>query len=137
MGYFDALVDVAKTLTSEAAGLLETTESFKATLTGTRDELLRDFTEDDIIENMGDVDFANDFAHSLWETLDKLMKKCDEVSADCIARKRRMDAALTGLGAESVVELAAEDVDLSGKFFDINDRCANWFNNVGEQIIDI
>lgn len=136
MGYFDALVDVAKTLTNEAAGLLETTEGFKATLTTTRDELLRDFTEDDIIENMGDVDFANDFAHSLWETLDNLMKKCDEVSEDCVQRKRRMDVALSGLGAEAVVELSA-DTDLSEQFFDVHDRCANWFNTLGEQIIGI
>lgn len=50
-----------------------------------------------VLENMGDVDFANDYAESLFESLDGLMKECDRVSADCIERKHKMDLALVGL----------------------------------------
>ena len=52
----------------------------------TRDELVNDYTDGEIVENMGDVDFANDFAESLYRTLDDLKKECARVSADCIAR---------------------------------------------------
>jgi hypothetical protein len=50
----------------------------------TRDELVNDYTDGEIVENMGDVDFANDFAESLFRTLDDLKKECARVSADCI-----------------------------------------------------
>jgi len=63
----------------------------------TRDELVADYTKGEIIDNMGDVDFANDFAESLFATLANLKKECARVSADCIVRKRAMDKALAGL----------------------------------------
>jgi hypothetical protein len=84
MGYFDALVNSAKTLTTQAAGLLESTKKFRQTLSDTAKELKSDYTEGDVIENMGDVDFANDFANELKNTLDNLIKECKRVSDDCI-----------------------------------------------------
>lgn len=84
MGYFDGLVDTAKALTTQASGLLESTKQFRATMRDTRDELVNDYSKGEIIENMGDVDFANDFAESLFKTLDTLKKECARVSADCI-----------------------------------------------------
>lgn len=58
---------------------------------------MADYGEDDIAENMGDVDFANDFASELLNNLNNLLKECTRVSADCLTRKHKMDAALTGL----------------------------------------
>ena len=84
MGYFDGLQDVARLLTQQASGLLESTKQFRAVIRDTRDELEQDFTDDDIVENMGDVDFANDFAESLEMTLGNLKKECARVSEDCI-----------------------------------------------------
>lgn len=46
---------------------------------------------------MGDVDFANDFAEELFKTLDELREVSKKVSADCLQRKKRLDAALTGI----------------------------------------
>lgn len=39
----------------------------------------RDFTPEDIDENMGDIDFANDFASLLYESLQELKQKAEEV----------------------------------------------------------
>jgi len=115
MGYFDGLVTIAKTLTEQAAGLLESTKKFRAVIRDTRDELEQDFGDDDIVENMGDVDFANDFAESLEMSLGNLMKECTRVSEDCIQRKHAMDEALIGLNKEAeLVELAeGSDAELA------------------------
>lgn len=114
MGYFDGLVGTAKALTQQAAGLLESTKKFRASMRDTRDELVNDYSKGEIIENMGDVDFANDFAESLFQTLGELKKECARVAADCINRKRAMDKALAGLhqAEEEVIELAAADVKI-------------------------
>jgi len=45
----------------------------------TRDELVADYTKGEIIDNMGDVDFANDFAESLFATLANLKKECQSL----------------------------------------------------------
>lgn len=103
MGYFDGLVGVAKTLTQQAAGLLESTAAFRAKIRDTRDEIQADFTDADIKDVMGDVDFANDFAASLKESLDGLKAECARVSADCIQRKHAMDKALAGFKEEEEV----------------------------------
>lgn len=97
MGYFDGLVGSAQTLLTQAAGLLETTKQFKSDMTHVRDELKNDFKEEDIKDNMGDVDFANDMAESLLESLTTVVKSCERVTADCIKRKDAMDRALAGL----------------------------------------
>jgi hypothetical protein len=114
MNYFDGLVNVAKTLTRQATGLMETTKSFRSKLSSTRDELMQDYRPEDIDENLGDVDFANDFAETLFGTLNNLQKECDKVMADCLKRKHAIDDALIGLNKEEeVVELNAADSKLS------------------------
>jgi hypothetical protein len=64
---------------------------------------------------LGDVDFANDFAEELEKTLHELKKTAEWVSNDCIQRKHRLDAVLTGIDKyfgdnkekKEVIELAA------------------------------
>jgi len=109
MGYFDGLVGVAKEMTQQAAGLLESTKQFRAKIRDTKEELETDYEPGMVLENMGDVDFANDYAESLFESLDSLMQECDRVSADCIQRKHKMDLALVGLTGDDleVVQLAS------------------------------
>lgn len=60
---------------------------------------------------MGDSDFAEDFASSLWETMDNLLKECDRVSKDCIARKHALDNALADFKEEEVVQLVNNSED--------------------------
>jgi hypothetical protein len=77
MDFFDDLKGAADTLVSESAGVLETTEAFKQALVGVKTMLDRDFTPEDIDENMGDVDFANDFMSLLYESLEELKIKAE------------------------------------------------------------
>jgi hypothetical protein len=77
--YFDELKASAATLVRESAGVLDTTKTFRQALVHAKTVLERDFTPEDIEENMGDVDFANDFAESLYEALDELDGKAKEV----------------------------------------------------------
>jgi len=120
MNYFDNLVLLAKSLTKQAAGLMNTTKSFRHKLATTKAELEADFKDSDIDENMGDVDFANDFATILFKSLNSLVAECDKVSKDCINRKHAIDKALIGLNQEEeVVELSAADAKLSTTFYGI------------------
>jgi len=97
MNYFDALKASADTLVKESAGVLRTTKSFKQALVKCKTMLERDFKPEDVAENMGDKDFANDFAEDLYKALHELKVKAEEVGADCIKRKHRLDDALTGI----------------------------------------
>jgi hypothetical protein len=112
MNYFDDLLGSADTLVKEAAGVLNTTKTFRQALVQAKTILERDYTPADIEENLGDVDFANDFAEELVKTLLELKKTAQWVSNDCIQRKHRLDDALTGINKyfgeeeEEVVELA-------------------------------
>lgn len=45
--------------------------------------LERDYTEEDIKENMGDHDFANDFADELLNVLNELKKLSADTAKDC------------------------------------------------------
>lgn len=139
MGYFDGLVGVAKEMTQQAAGLLESTKQFRAKIRDTKEELETDYEPGMVLENMGDVDFANDYAESLFESLDSLMQECDRVSADCIERKHKMDLALVGLTGDDleVVQLSAADVKIADEFYAINDECANYFHNTSQSVADI
>lgn len=97
MNYFDDLLGSAKTLVKEAAGVINTTKTFKQALTVAKTVLERDYKASDIAENLGDVDFANDFAEELFKTLDELKKVAQFVANDCIQRKHNLDNALTGI----------------------------------------
>jgi hypothetical protein len=72
MNYFDGLMGSAKTLVTEAAAVMKTTVTFKNALIKAKTILTRDYTPADIAENLGDVDFANDFAYELEKTLHEL-----------------------------------------------------------------
>jgi len=80
MNYFDDLLGAAHTLVKESAGVLNTTKTFKQALVQAKLVLTRDYTPEDIEENLGDVDFANDFAEELHKTLDELKTVADAVS---------------------------------------------------------
>lgn len=94
MDYFNGLLGNANTLVKEAAGLMETTKTFKQALTVAKNVLDKDYTPEDIAENLGDVDFANDFAEELEKTLHELLDSCEFVSKDCLDRKHRLDNTL-------------------------------------------
>ena len=153
MFYFDELVGSAHTLVTESAGMLKTTRDFEQGLKVSRGELVSDFTPSDIEENLGDCDFANDFADSLKENLDNLRKVCKKTKNDCIARKHRLDDALIGLRKdmgetapaappavkqmmeEELVELSEfNDMTISKTFYGLHDACSQWFDNMGEGV---
>lgn len=52
---------------------MQLTKEFRQGLVVAKNVLLRDYTPEDIEENLGDVDFANDFAEELGKTLDELI----------------------------------------------------------------
>lgn len=104
----------------------------------------RDYTEEDIEENMGDIDFANDFAEELLKTLEEVIKVSQATSKDCLARKHRLDAALTQInkymndGEEEVIELA-EDLTalgekLNGEYNQASESCSNYFEGVSSDV---
>merc|ERR1712216_48805 len=108
----------------ESAGVLETTKAFKQALVQARNVLKRDYTPEDIEENLGDVDFANDFAEELLKTLNDLVGAAKHVAKDCIDRKHRLDNVLTGIDKyykddkeEELVELAAVTNEPLGEQF--------------------
>lgn len=94
MHYFDNLSKLSNALTEESTGLLDLTKEFKQRLADSKYELEQDFTDDEIDDQLGDVDFVNDFAEQLFENLNGLGEFCDFVMADCKERKDRLTHAL-------------------------------------------
>jgi predicted nucleic acid-binding Zn-ribbon protein len=92
--YFDGLKTLASTLTDEASGILDTAKDLRTKLEGTRRELEQDFTDDEIDDQLGDIDFANDFAEQLYEALQRLDDQCVITITDCKERKERLKHAL-------------------------------------------
>lgn len=130
--YFDGLKKLAKTLTAEASGLLDITKEFRSKLESTQKELSQDFTDEEIDDQLGDEDFMNDFAESLFEALDSLGKKCDEVIADCLARKKRLTDALIWdkIGEEELVELSSSEAKLMAHFYeDLAKGCTDFYSS--------
>jgi len=143
MNYFDDLLESAATLVRESAGVLETTKTFKQALVIAKTVLERDYTPSDVAENLGDVDFANDFAEELWKTLNELKQVAETVANDCLQRKHRLDAALIGINKyfgddkkeEEMIELAAvTDNQLGVMFNKMSDSCSDWFEGVSSEI---
>jgi hypothetical protein len=101
--------------------------------------LEQDFTDDEIDDQLGDVDFVNDFAEQLFEALDNLAKFCDHVVTDCKARKERLTHALIwdqiGAGGEELVELSAspEAVLMRTFYEDLGNKCEDWYNEMSEK----
>jgi len=144
MNYFDDLMGSADQLVKESEGVLQTTKAFKQALVQAQTVLLRDYKPEDVAENLGDVDFANDFAEELKKTLDQLKASAEKVSDDCIQRKHRLDNVLTNINKymnfkeeeeEEVVELAGRThAQLGESFNQISDSCSNYFNTVSEDV---
>jgi hypothetical protein len=144
MNYFDDLLESAHTLVRESAGVLDTTKTFRQALIVAKTVLERDYQPSDVEENLGDVDFANDFAEELWKTLNELKLVAENVSNDCLQRKHRLDNALTGINKyfgddkkeeEELVELAgATDAQLGEQFNEISDGCSNYFEGVSVNV---
>jgi hypothetical protein len=67
--------------------LLDVTKEFRSKLVTTQKELEQDFNDDEIDDQLGDVDFMNDFAEQLYDALDRLRQQCVLVINDCKARK--------------------------------------------------
>ena len=84
MTYFDDLKESADTLVKETAGVLDTTKTFRQALVVAKNMLENDYSPEDVAENMGDVDFANDFAEALYESLDELRTASEQVGYDCL-----------------------------------------------------
>lgn len=115
--YFDQLKKLAGTLTEEASGLLDVTKELQSKMQGTYNELVQDFTDEEIDDQLGDVDFANDFAEQLMEALDRLKVQCDITIKDTKERKERLTHALIwgnfGVeeGKEELMQLSADGSD--------------------------
>jgi hypothetical protein len=133
--YFDSLKTLAKTLTQEASGLLDITKEFRSKLESTQKELTQDFTDEEIDDQLGDVDFLNDFAETLFDALDSLGKKCDEVIADCRNRKKRLTDALIWdkIGEEELVELAGSEAALMAHFYEMASGCTEWYSGASQK----
>jgi DNA repair exonuclease SbcCD ATPase subunit len=101
MNFFDDLKGAADTLVKESAGVMNTTKAYRQALVTCKSDLERNFTPDDVEENMGDVDFANDFAEALYASLQELKIKSEEVGAECLQRKHRLDNVLTQINKYS------------------------------------
>lgn len=83
MDYFDGLLGSAKDLVSAAGEAVNLTKAFRQGLTHAHDSLTKDFTESDIEENMGDVDFANDYTDELLKIENELKALSKKTSAGC------------------------------------------------------
>lgn len=138
-GYFDSLKKLAATLTQEATGLLDITKEFRSKLQGTQKELEQDFTEEEIDDQLGDVDFMNDFAEQLFDALDRLRQQCDIVINDCKARKKRLTDALIwnkiGEEDEELMELAAsnEATQMAHFYDDLAAGCTKFFSDASKK----
>jgi hypothetical protein len=134
MIYFDNLKKLSNVLVEESTGLLDLTKEFRQKLEDTKYELEQDFTDDEIDDQLGDVDFVNDFAEQLFEALNNLSTFCDHVMEDCKARKERLTHALIwdeiGAGGEELVQLSAsEESTLMRHFYeDLGNECEAWYN---------
>ena len=104
MGFFDDLKSAADTLVTESAGVMTLARNFKQALEQCRDDIFRNFNDEEIKENMGDVDFANDFAASFYEALEELRNKAIEISDKCIVKKHKLDNALTQINSYDALD---------------------------------
>ena len=142
MNYFDDLLGAAHTLVKEAAGITETTKNFKTALEVAKTVLERDYTPEDIAENLGDVDFANEFAQELFKVMNDLKSESQAVSDEMQERKSTLDNTLTGFNKyfgeeeEELVELGSM-ADLGTQFNKLNDACSTYFNDVSKFVYDL
>jgi len=139
--YFDGLLGSAKDLVSAADAAVNLTKNFRQGLQHAHKVLVTDFTEDEIDENMGDIDFANDFTEELLKVESELKTLSLDTEHGCYDIKHKLEAALTGIESimvdeeEELVELSEHSRDeLAHRFNKISDECSNYFNQVGSDI---
>lgn len=132
--YFKQLTDLAKTLTAESSGLLDVAKEFQAKLKSTQAQLAQDFTPEEIDDQLGDIDFMNDFAEQLFEALNSLSNTCTYVINDCKARKARLTKALIW-GEEELTELAASsEATLMSQFYqELATGCNRWYSKASQK----
>lgn len=113
--YFDGLLGAAKELVSAADEAINLTKNFRQGLQHAHTTLTRDFNESDIEENMGDIDFANDYTEELLKVENELKALSKTTEAGCYDIKRKLEAALTGI--ESIMNDQEEEelVNLEGQ----------------------
>ena len=131
---------MARTLTQEASGLLDVTKEFRSKLQSTKKDISQNFTDEEIDDQLGDVDFMNDFAEQLFDTLNGLKVVCEHVIADCRARKARLTKALIWdkIGEEEqldeqLTELASADAKLMAHFYELASGCNKWYSGASKK----
>jgi hypothetical protein len=97
--YFDGLLGAASTLVEAADEAMDMTKNFRQGLVHAHTSLVRDFTESDIEENMGDIDFANDYTEELLKIENELLTLSKHTSASALSTKHKLDNALTQIEA--------------------------------------
>lgn len=137
--YFDNLKKLAKTLTSQASGLLDTTKEFRSRLDSTVKELKQDFTEEEIDDQLGDEDFMNDFAEQLYDTFERLGQTCAKTVTDCINRKKALTDALiwNKVGEEDLMELnGSDEAEVMNQFYnELASGCTNWYTSASNKFL--
>jgi hypothetical protein len=125
-------------LTEQASGLLDTTKALGTKLEGTKKELEQDFTDEEIDDQLGDVDFVNDFAEQLFEALERLNNQCDITIKDCAARKKALTDALIwdriGEEDELVMLAAGDEAKLMSHFYDnLASGCTKFYSDASNK----
>jgi len=124
MDYFDGLLGSAKDLVHAADTAINLTKNFRQGLIHAHDTLIKDFSESDIEENMGDIDFANDYSEELLKVENELKALSKDTEEGCYTVKRALEEALTGI--ESIMADSEEElVELDGHS---RDELAHRFN---------
>lgn len=92
---------------------------------GTYNELNQDFTDEEIEDQLGDIDFANDFAEQLFDALKRLKVQCEITVKDTKERKARLTKALVwgdfGVEGDELMQLSADgtaEATLMAHFYD-------------------
>jgi len=143
MDYFDDLLGAAETLVKESSNLIATTTQFRQALVNAEKILSTDYTEEEIKENLGDVDFANEFAEELFKVLDELKTECLKVAEDCRKTKDELDLALSNMNKYMTDEQEEELVELqhfnTNNDFgiaanQISDSCSDYFENISANV---
>lgn len=140
MKYFKGLTKISQDLQKETIGLLGLTREFRQALSNAQNELKNDFTDENIEDELGDVDFMNEFAETLWAAFNKLSVFCDKVVRDCKLRKGRLDDALI-FGKkkkeeeEAMTQLAASTQGkMMDKFYhDLASGCNKWYTGASRK----
>jgi len=87
MDYFDGLLGSAGDLVKAADDAINLTKTFRQGLQHAHKSLTQDYSEEDIEENMGDIDFANDYTEELLKVENELKELSVNTSHGCTSIK--------------------------------------------------